>query len=516
MMISDSLLSKGEALALKLGGLFDSAGYSRYRMNRFEDYDLYAANREFLGQGQVITFTDVSGRLLAMKPDVTLSVIKDLGDSAGNGVCHVRYDENVFREDRDAGSFREIRQVGAELFGEITENDVISLIRLAGESMRLISDKSVLAISSLYLIRSAARTAGIPDAFFGSVIRAFDRHDVASLGALSEKDTTPLIVLSGISGSMPDVLGQLSEFVSAYGLDDGGFCRLLSKASEVSPVGIKVDFSVVGNEKFYSGVVFRGMAEGIPVPCLRGGEYGLLMKKLGKRGSAVGFAVYTDTVERTDGFCGEKPLSVAIPKGRLGEKVREIFTRAGYDCPADEKNSRKLVFDSADGRLRFSMVKPSDVAVYVERGAADIGVVGKDVLLEHDSDVLELLDLGIGRCSVAVAAPAGFSDDGAGRLRVATKFPRIAKYYYASRGRDIDCVTLNGSIELAPLLGLSDVIVDIVETGTTLKENGLEIVDRFTDISARLICGKASRLFRGEEIRELCEGLAAVTGGGAG
>ncbi len=511
MNISDGLLSRGEALALRLGMLFDSAGYSRYRMNKFEDYDLYARNREFLDPGQVITFTDVNGRLVAMKPDVTLSVIKDLGDVKPGKTARVRYDENVFREDRTSGCFREIKQVGAECFGNITEDDVISVLRLAGESMKLISDDSVVAVSSLELIRDAARAAGVLPADFGKVIKAFERTDAGALRGLCRGDPSPLVLLSEAKGDPGRSLPEIKRIISGFGIHDGGFCRLVEKAGADFPVGLSVDLSVVGNGDYYSGLVFRGMTRGLPAPCLRGGRYDLLMNKLGKRGSAVGFAVYTDTVERPAGQrAKERPLCVALPKGRLGEKVRDLFVRAGFDCPVDEKNSRKLVFDSGDGKLRFSMVKPSDVAVYVERGVADIGVVGKDVLLEHDSDVLELLDLGLGRCSMAVAAPKGFSDDGTGRLTVATKFFNIARDYYASKGREIDAVQLNGSIELAPLLGLSDVIVDIVETGTTLRENGLEVIDRFLDISARLICGKASRLFRGAEIDAVRDGLAAV------
>ncbi|MBO4413354.1 MAG: ATP phosphoribosyltransferase [Clostridia bacterium] len=511
MNISDGLLSRGEALALRLGMLFESEGYSRYRMNKFEDYDLYARNREFLDPGQVITFTDVSGRLVAMKPDVTLSVIKDLGDTAPGEARRVRYDENVFREDRAAGCFREIKQVGAECFGDITEDDVISVIRLAGESMKLISCRSVIAVSSLELIANAAHAAGVRESDLGRVIKAMEKTDVGALRGLCGKDPSPLTRLAGLSGSPGDVLPVIREIISEYGIDDGGFCRLVEKAGDVSPVPVSVDLSVVGNGDYYSGIVFRGMTRGVPVPCLRGGRYDLLMNKLGKRGSAVGFAVYTDTVERpVEGETEDRPLCVALPKGRLGENVRDLFVKAGFDCPVDEKNSRRLVFDSSDGRFRFSMVKPSDVAVYVERGAADIGVVGKDVLLEHDSDVLELLDLGLGKCSMAVAAPKGFRDDGSGRLTVATKFFNIAREYYASKGREIDAVQLNGSIELAPLLGLSDVIVDIVETGTTLRENGLEVIDRFLDVSARLICGKGSRLFRGDEIDAVRDGLAAV------
>ena len=197
-------------------------------------------------------------------------------------------------------------------------------------------------------------------------------------------------------------------------------------------------------------------------------------------------------------------INVALPKGRLGEKVYSIFESVGYDCPSIREENRKLVFENETAGVRYFWVKPSDVAIYVERGAADIGVAGKDILLEYRPDVYELVDLGIGKCRMCVAGKKDFYDDPGRTLRVATKFPRIAADYYAGRSRNIDIIKLNGSIEIAPLLGLSDVIVDIVETGKTLLENGLEPKETIVPISARLIANKVAYKFKNAEIRELC------------
>ena len=196
-------------------------------------------------------------------------------------------------------------------------------------------------------------------------------------------------------------------------------------------------------------------------------------------------------------------LNVALPKGRLGEKVYRIFAAAGYDAPEILEDSRKLIFENEEKGVRYFWVKPSDVAVYVERGAADIGIAGKDILLEYEPDVYELLDLNMGICHMAVAAKNDFRDDPRHTLRVATKFSRIATRYYASLGRDIDIIHLNGSIEIAPILDLSDVIVDIVETGTTLRENQLKEFATVVPISARLISNKASYEFHREQIEAL-------------
>ncbi len=204
-------------------------------------------------------------------------------------------------------------------------------------------------------------------------------------------------------------------------------------------------------------------------------------------------------------------LNIALPKGRLGEKVYTFFADAGFPCPSLLEPGRKLIFENAAAGVRYFWVKPSDVAIYVERGAADIGVAGKDILLEYQPDVYELLDLNIGKCRMAVAAPKTFVDDPARTLRVATKFSNIARDYYHRLGRDIDIIHLNGSIEIAPILQLSDVIVDIVETGSTLKENDLEVRETIVPISARLIANKASFQFKNPSIEKLLDRMSALT-----
>lgn len=206
-------------------------------------------------------------------------------------------------------------------------------------------------------------------------------------------------------------------------------------------------------------------------------------------------------------------INIALPKGRLGDTVYSMFEKAGYECPSIREKNRKLVFENEETGVRFFWVKPSDVAIYVERGAADIGVVGKDILMEAKSNVYELLDLNVGKCRMAVAGPKGFSYDRDNELRVATKFVNVAREFYASSGTDIDIIHLNGSIELAPILGLSDVIVDLVETGTTLKENNLEIVEVIAQISARLISNKSSFKFKTKQIENITRKLEEIIEG---
>ena len=201
-------------------------------------------------------------------------------------------------------------------------------------------------------------------------------------------------------------------------------------------------------------------------------------------------------------------LNIALPKGRLGEKVYAMFAEAGFECPSVLSNSRKLIFENVEKGVRYFWVKPSDVAIYVERGAADLGVAGKDIIEEYEPNIYELLDLKMGKCRMCVAARKGFREDPDRILRAATKFKNIATKFYASQSRDIDIIELNGSIELAPILGLSDVIVDIVETGTTLYENDLEPVEEILPISARLIANKSAFRFKNKEIETIKQSMA--------
>lgn len=203
-------------------------------------------------------------------------------------------------------------------------------------------------------------------------------------------------------------------------------------------------------------------------------------------------------------------LNIALPKGRLGDQVYTLFSKIGYECAAIYENDRKLVLESPEKNVRYLLVKPSDVAIYVEYGAADVGVVGKDILLDGNPDVYELMDLGIGKCRLAVAGPEDYQEDRERVLRVATKFPIVTKSYYASLNREIEIIRLNGSIELAPILGLSDVIVDIVESGRTLKENHLRVLETILPVSARLIANRSSYLFKNEIISQITAQLKEV------
>lgn len=206
-----------------------------------------------------------------------------------------------------------------------------------------------------------------------------------------------------------------------------------------------------------------------------------------------------------------EPLTIALSKGRiLGETLR-LLREAGIEVPDEIDESRKLIIPTRDGAMRFILAKPVDVPTYVEYGAADLGIVGKDVLMEAGRDLYELLDLGIGRCRMCLC---GLPDLVWRTYRVASKYPRIASEYFRTQGRQVEIVHLNGSVELAPLVGLADAIVDLVETGRTLRENGLVIHEEIAPITTRVVANRMSFRLKGTMVDRLCEQLREVVKGG--
>ena len=511
----DISLSFQEKVIFGLRSLYRSYGYTQYKMSKFEEYDLYANNKDFLISDSVITFTDTNGKLMALKPDVTLSIIKNIKDR-NSDVQKLFYNENVYRISKGNQSYKEIMQVGLECIGDVGPENLRQVILLAAKSLQSISENCLLNITNLDLMSQVIGEATQSGVKAADILKCVEEKNEAGLKKLDipEKNRTILSRLIRASGSAGQVLPELIQ--SLEGLCDTSSLQTLAQLidgiedEEVLSM-LQVDFSVVSDINYYNGIIFKGFVEGVPSAVLSGGQYDKLMKKMKHSSSAVGFAVYLDMLDMASEATkeDENVLNVALPKGRLGEKVYKMFEKAGFPCPSVMENSRKLIFENQEVGVRYFWVKPSDVAIYVERGAADIGVAGKDILLEYHPEVYELLDLDIGKCRMAVAAKKGFYDDTDRTLRVATKFSNIAQQHYLSKGRDIDIIHLNGSIEIAPILGLSDVIVDIVETGTTLKENDLEVIETIVPISARLIANKACYQFKREKVTALMEQIAA-------
>lgn len=511
-MIDESILKKDELAVFALRKLYSTHGYKKYKMRKFEEYDFYSENKDFLASEGIITFTDADGRLLALKPDVTLSILKNFKEKKGC-VKRLYYNENVYRISETSHTYQEIMQTGLECMGDIGSAETCEVALLALQSLALISEDYVLDLAHAGLLFALLDAYGLQGEARKRAERALSEKNADALRAACTDAQFAILANLIRSGSdNADTLRTIKKICRDADAE-AAFAELAALYAALEEAGyaqhIRIDFSVVDAAAYYSGAVFCGYIKGVESRVLAGGRYDRLMRKMGSEAGAIGFAVYLDALERFE----EKQervdtlINIALPKGRLGERVYEMFEQAGFACPSIREANRKLVFENPQKGVRYFWVKPSDVAIYVERGAADIGVAGKDILLEYEPHVYELLDLNVGKCRMAVAAQKDFNDDTSTTLRVATKFTNIARKFYAEKCRDIDIIHLNGSIELAPILGLSDVIVDIVETGKTLLENNLEPVETVVPISARLIANKSALKFKTEQIEAIRKGL---------
>ena len=523
MELDLNILRPQERVSLQLRLLYEKAGFRQYHMSRFEEYGLYRKYSRFLSSDQIITFTDLDGRLLALKPDVTLSIAKNA--QVEEGECgRFYYLENVYRPSQESHTFREISQMGLECIGAVDDAVTAQTVSLAIRSLALTGRDYVLELSHMGFVTGLFDAVGAPESIrprLLTCIRDKNRHELQKCAAevgLSKQGTDALCLLSSLSGSWETVLEAAEPLAlnAAMGTalsDLRTLCETLEARGETE--NLKLDLSLVNDMGYYNGLVLQGFLAGLPRAVLRGGRYDPLAEQFRPGARAIGYALYLDELARLgqeEPADGERAmLNIALPKGRLGDKVYDLLAGVGYGCPENYNDTRTLVVENPAAGIRYFLVKPSDVPIYVEHGAADIGIVGKDILTESGADVYDLLDTGLGRCRMCVAGPKDFVDDPGRTLRVATKFVNIAKNYYAAQGRDIDIIKLNGSIELAPILGLSDVIVDIVETGTTLRENDLTVLTEFMPISARFIANRASYQFKHREIETLLNKLTEVT-----
>ena len=493
-----------ERVVGQLRELYRRYGYIQYKMSKFEPYDLYVQNKSFLVSEDILTFTDADGRLMALKPDVTLSIVKNAKE--GGGLQKVYYSENVYRTTPITRSFQEIMQTGLECVGEVDLVAMGEVLLLAARSLELISGDYLLDVSHLGFVAGLLDSAGVEEDCRDRLLELMGEKNTSSLGSLCRE-----------LGLAPEVSEDLCRLAALFG-PPGEALPVLEgmvrgERMEAALQELRTLCASLGEEARQVSLEHQA---GLPRAVLRGGRYDPLAEQFRPGAKAVGFALYLDELERLSEAAppeGEKTmLNIALPKGRLGDKVYNLLAGVGCGCPEDYNESRKLVVENREAGIRYFLVKPSDVAIYVEHGAADAGIVGKDILAESGADVYELLDTGLGKCRMCVAGPEDFTDDPGRTLRVATKFVNIAKAYYAAQGRDIDIIKLNGSIELAPLLGLSDVIVDIVETGTTLRENHLKVLTEFMPISARFVANRAGFQFKRREIETLLAKLTEVTG----
>lgn len=511
---------KINAIETSVLDVFRRAGYRQIMTPSFEYYDLFADGDISVDTEDMYKIVDSNGKIMVLRPDATVPIARMVATHYNENTDEVKlmYLTNVFRSaDYRAGGKREFRQAGIETFGKNSPETDADIILTAIDALQK---------SGFHDLKTEIGNAGYFKAFVDVL---------TSEGVLGSEDEQTELRSMMVSKNIPglrkfcddnSVPKKYADVLLELPLMYGDIDTVTDRAYEIAvndrmraavdniraikekigkSVSMTVDMSLIGNLDYYSGMIFRLYLKDSGVIVGSGGRYDGLMKKFGKDIPAAGFGLNIDLMyeaSQTDSK-DSGVLNIALGKGRLADITVKKFKEAGIEFPDYTKESRKLIFTDSTGRYRIIFVKAVDVGIYVEKGACDVGVIGKDTLLESASDVFEMLDLGYGKCIFAVAAPKGFKYNPTRKLRVASKYPRVAKEFFARSGRSIEIIKINGSVELAPLVGLSDVIVDIVETGNTLRENGLEIVEPITDISARFIVNCASLKTKEKEVSKL-------------
>lgn len=498
-----------------LTGLFESRGYAEISTPEVEYYDLFLQSGNPLPQESMLKVVDRSGKIMVMRPDCTTPIARVAATKLKAVPLPQRlyYNETVFRSGVEhRGGSSEIPQCGIELIGAGGEEADVEVLALAVESLRAATQHSChIELGHVGLFRAMTDQLGLDQAKAETMRTLVEGKHFAALGDL----------LAPYAGNPAyDLLSRLSQLFGGVEVLDEAEAMvgkrpeleyLRSLYGKLVQAGygelVRFDLGLVHQIDYYTGVVFRGYVEGAGAPVLSGGRYDNLLGAFGRPAPAIGFAVDADLMA---GCLPSQVLSpnlrIALTKGRLQDKTVAMLEKVGMDCSPIKNPGRRLVHTVPNYPLDAVLAKAPDVITYVEHGVCDLGVVGKDTILEKGGSFYEVLDLGFGKCKFALAVREGSDFYGTYKTRrIATKYPEVARKFFADKGMDVSIIKIEGSVELAPILDLADAIVDIVETGATLKENGLVPIEDVAPVSARLIVNTAAMKLRKQEILDFIE-----------
>lgn len=500
--------------------IYKQSGYHGVRTPAVEFFDVFAKGCGAFNQQDVYTFSDYKGRILALRPDSTKPVARLVASRLKNAKLPIRlfYNQCVYRRNRYSNLMSdEIPQTGIELIGKGgLEGDIEALIIAARCLKETCGNDFMLEIGHMDIFRQVIERCSIDEDDKEEARALIERKNYPALSTLLDKypkddGIEALLKMTSLYGK-GEVFDKAQAILGEKAYDKLLYLKDIYRALDKEGFGgnIAIDLGLVNGYGYYSGVVFKGYAHNMGEAVLSGGRYDNLYKDYSLDYPAVGFAINTEALIRqrniTNGQKACRPLTLALTKGRLEQETRKLLEKAGISCAAFDSKGRKLIVNACDGELNIVFAKAADVITYVEHGVCDMGVVGKDTIMEMGSSFYEMLDLGFGKCRFVLAAEKGRDFYGGyGVKKVATKYPSVAQRFFASKNVDVDIIKIDGSVELAPLLSLADGIVDITETGTTLKENGLEVIEEISDISARLIVNIASLKIRKSRIEKFIE-----------
>lgn len=508
----------------KVLDLMNKEGFLLMQTPSFEYFDVFASNIGTTPSTQLYKFYDKEGNTLVLRPDFTPAMARAFSKLYFNENAPVRlcYSGSTFVNGDDLnGRLKESTQIGAELYNDDSCQADAAMISLVVNCMKIIGYKDfVVSVGNANFFKGLCEELGISEAEEGALLNLISSKNYYKAKELLaeldiDEEHTNLIVNISDDYTTKESLLNLKGLVKNTKCIDA-LDRLISILDILESGNIEsyisIDLGLLNKYNYYTGVLFRAYTYGSGDAVIKGGRYDNLVREFGKNAPAIGFGISVDAAlaalfEQKSENTGEKYLTFALTKGRLADKTMDILGRAGIRCDRlKDKDTRKLIFVNEDLKLKFFLAKGPDVPTYVEHGVADIGVVGSDTIEEENRKVFEVLDLMIGKCRMCVCGPRVASKllETRDMIKIATKYPRIAKAYFNDeRHQSVDIIKLNGSIELAPIVGLSDCIVDIVETGSTLRENGLEVLEQICDISARMIVNPVSMRLQSKRINDL-------------
>jgi ATP phosphoribosyltransferase regulatory subunit/ATP phosphoribosyltransferase len=522
-------------LQQQLYRLLAGEGYQGIETPTFEFFDVFSREVGTVPSRELYKFFDREGNTLVLRPDITPSIARAVSkyfhDETPIRLCYMG---NTFiNYDKYLGRLKESTQLGAELMGDGSVKADVEMLSLLIKALKEAGLREFqVSIGQVMFFKSLMKEAGI-DSQTEKRLRQlisnknrFGAEELLSDCELPDELRRIFLEMTALSGGVEVIekakrLTGNEEALSALERLERIYEGLKALSCEAY---ISFDLGMLSKYNYYTGIIFRAYSYGYGEPIVKGGRYDTLLSHFGRELPAVGFAIVIDQLMRSVSrnerawqdtvSQGERYLTIALTKGRLAKKTLELLEQIGVTCEEmKDPDSRKLIFVNKERRLKFFLAKGPDVPTYVEYGAADIGVVGKDTLVEEGRKMYEVLDLGFGKCRMCVCGPKEAKEklESQEQIRVATKYPDIAKdYFYNRKQQTVEIIKLNGSIELAPLVGLSEVIVDIVETGSTLRENGLEVLEEIMPLSARMVVNQVSMKLEHERIYGLIRDLQAV------
>ena len=512
--------------------VFEKYGYNMVQTPTFEFSYIYDAAAT-LPTEQIFKFFDSDGQTLALRPDITTSIARMAATKLSESALPMKlsYVGSSFRNDEAYSSARqrEFTQTGIELLGDDSNEADAEVIKIAIETLKAAGlEKFKIDIGHIGFFNGLVEEAGLDNYAKEQLQCIFESKDEIAVKKFLDKcnvsaelkqiiSQTPLmygttVVIENVLKDIPDLNPK-----SRAALENlQAVCEILEK--EGCSEYLSVDLGMVPNLDYYTGIIIKGFSCKVGFSLVNGGRYDNLIEKFGKKMPATGISIEIErlmtALSNISSDDDDEYVTVALAKGRLADFAVDLFGKAGYDIAAMKEKSRKLIFEDTQNKLRFILVKAGDVPTYVEYGAADMGIVGKDTIMEEGKKVYEMLDLKFGHCKISVCGKDVKQLSEKNLLRVATKYTSIAKdYFHNVKGQSVEIIKLNGSVELGPLIGLSDVIVDIVESGKTLEENGLKVLEDICELSARVILNRVNSKMKAVKMTEILDKLKTARDG---